>query len=102
MKIIGAIALLLILAFSLQGLGYISLKFWGPKYEDARREIFENTKSYKHGMIRDLQNLRMEYKKATDEGTRGMLSDTILHRTAALPLEGLPYDLRNFITTLRK
>ena len=100
MKILITILIIIIGIFSLQTMGYVSLKFWGVKYEDARREIFEHSKAYTHGTIRDLQNLRLEYSKSNDESHRQILADTILHRSAAFPLEKLPHDLRKFINNL--
>lgn len=86
--------------FGLQAISYGSLKFWGPKYEEAKREIFENTKSYKHGTIRDLQNLMLEYKSADNEGHKAALRVTILHRSAAFDRNELTPQLRQFLNTL--
>lgn len=97
--VVGLLAFLLLI-FALQGLGFISLKFWGPKYEDARREIFENTKSYKQGNIRDLQNLMIEYRGADSDGHRKALKDVILHRFAAVDRQDLTPELRRFLSEI--
>ena len=41
--------------------------FWNPKEEQVRREVFEQTKSYKQGMIQDLRNMQFEYVQAKPE-----------------------------------
>ena len=56
----------LIFGISLFGLGYY--KFFAPKYEDAKRDVFENTKSYLHGVQQDLGKYYFEYQNADEEG----------------------------------
>lgn len=50
----------LIFVFGLFGLGYF--KFFEPKKENIRREIFENTKSYLQGVQQDLGKYYLEYQ----------------------------------------
>lgn len=86
--------------FALQALSYGSFKFWAPKYENAKREVFENTKSYKHGTIRDLQNLMLEYKSSDNEGHRAALRATILHRSVSIDQDKLTPQLRKFLNNI--
>ena len=99
-SIVGVIILFGSLIFSIQAFKYGSFMFWGPKYEDVRRDIFENTKSYKHGTIRDLYNLKLEYETSDNEAHKAAIASTIRHRVAAYPREELPYELRQFISNL--
>lgn len=41
-------------------------KFFAPRKENIRREVFENTKSYTHGKIQDLAKYYDEYRKIED------------------------------------
>jgi hypothetical protein len=95
--IIGVICLIIILGFGLTALNYGSLKFWGPKYENARREIFENTKSFRDGSSRDLDNLRLQYLQATDENTKAAIKDTMRHRAFGVPREQLSPEVLTII-----
>ena len=81
--IIAGLIMSLAVTFALQGFGLISLKFWGVKYEDARREIFEETKSYNHGMIRDLENLCLQYQALDSQSHKDAIASTIRHRKSA-------------------
>ena len=51
--------------------GLLSLgatKFFGPRQENIRRNIFENTQSYVHGKTQDLSKYYAEYTEADAEG----------------------------------
>lgn len=54
--------ILLIFVLELVNLGFFG--FFAPKYEDIRREVFENTQSYTHGKIQDLARRYHEWRKA--------------------------------------
>ncbi len=85
--IIGIILFVLLLGFGLTAFDYGSLKFWGPKYENAHREIFENTKSFRDGSIRDLDNLRLAYLQAQDPDAKAAIKDTMRQRALGVPRE---------------
>jgi hypothetical protein len=72
MKLIGYIGAILIaiiiLMFVLEVIGLGFTKFFEPKRENIRREIFENTKSYVHGKIQDLSKYKQQYDKGTIDG----------------------------------
>lgn len=88
------------LGFVIQGEDFFMYKFWAPKYEQARRETFEQTKSYTQGTIQELQNMEMEYIKGTADQKDAMRS-IILHRAADFGEDRLPPDLRSFIISLK-
>ena len=46
-----------------QGNDFFMYKFFAPKYENARREVFENTQSYVEGKRQDLSRYHYEYVK---------------------------------------
>jgi hypothetical protein len=105
MKIFGAstgiiIGLLLVIFLaSLGGLGYY--KFFAPKMEDARREVFENTKSYLHGVQQDLGKYYLEYQKADTDGKEAIRA-TIQMRFAEVDVSKIrPVKLQTFLTNMR-
>ena len=60
------------LIFLISGLGLIHLKFFGPKYESVKREIFEENKSYTYGVIQDLVKYKYEWEKADYTGKKAI------------------------------
>ncbi len=104
-KIVGLVALFLVVLLGLgwlfQGNDFFMYKFFAPKYENARREVFEGTKSYNQGYIQELQNMQFEYVKA-DQAHKDALASIILHRAADYPEDKLPTDLRTFIAGLKR
>jgi len=104
-KIIPMILLILVVMY---GLGFLATggdlaiyKFWAPKQEAARRQVFEETKSYNQGMIQELQNMQMQYVQA-DQAHKDALASIILHRAADYPEDRMPRDLQVFVHNLKK
>ncbi len=104
MKIIGvcfgALILIFALGWAIQGNEFFMYKFFAPKQEAVRRKVFEETYSYRRGVIQELQNMQMEYAKATPS-QRDAMASIILHRAADFPEAEMPSDLRTFIADLR-
>lgn len=88
-----------IFIFILQVAGLFNLKFWGVKYKDAHREIFERSKSYNHAMIRDLENLCIEYKKTEEVGHKDAIAATIHYRRSSFKGE-LPQHVRTCLNSI--
>jgi hypothetical protein len=83
-----------------QGNDFFLYRFFAPKYEQVRRETFEQTKSYNQGMIQELQNMQFQYIQA-DSSEKQALASIILHRAADYDVEKMPADLRSFIINLK-
>ena len=92
------------LTWVLTGNEFFLYKYFGPKQEAVRREIFEQSRAFNAGMVRDFENLRMEYMKQTDPDAKAVVADTILHRAAGYDLNDplVPADLRSFILQLKR
>lgn len=71
--LVSALALVFIL--NLAGVGMFV--FFEPIKEDARREVFENTKSYIHGKTHDLAKYFEEYNKADSIGDKEAVASLI-------------------------
>lgn len=105
MKIFGlsvggfVIILALIFALGLFGLGYY--KFFGPKTENIRREIFEQTQSYVHGKVQDLAKYQNEYNKADENGKESIRQLIILRFAEFDETKIRSVGLRNFLTNMR-
>ena len=86
------------------GLGYISYlayAFYAPKYEQVRYDTFKQSQSYNDGMLRDLQDLKMEYIKANDDQKAALKALTV-HRFSVYEINRLPPDLQAFYYSLEK
>jgi len=76
-------------------------KFFAPKTQNIQREVFEDTKSYLHGVQQDLGKYYLEYQKADDAG-KGAIRATIQMRFAEVDADKLQSArLRSFLTTTR-
>ena len=101
MKIVFYVILGLFAFFLLSLLGLKHYQFFAPKYENVRREVFINTRSYNEGKVQDLEKYRLEYLRSKDEVEREALKSTILMVFADYSEEKLPPHLREFLTDLR-
>lgn len=79
---LAAIALLL---FFMQLLGFGLFKTFAPKYEQVRRETFEQSQAYNEGMRRDLESIRNEYLATTDPASKAALRATVHSPSGRLP-----------------
>lgn len=95
--IVGVIAL----AITLE-LGSLSwARFFNPKWENVKRETFEQSKSYVHGKIQDLSKHYEEYQKG-DETERAAIKNVIQFNFADLDAENIKsLPLRNFLVEQR-
>jgi len=85
------------------GIAYHELiftSFFAPKFENVRRNTFEQSKSFRDGSIQELENMRFEYVKASPEH-KVALKDIIIHRATEVPEDALPQNLYNFIQGLK-
>lgn len=100
--VIGGLISIFIITFifGLYGLGW--MKFFEPKKENIRREIFEQTQSYTHGKIQDLAKYYEEYNKTMEQEEREAIRQLIIMRFAEFDEENVRSDkLRNFLTAMR-
>lgn len=104
MKTAGIWALVIIailsLGWVLAGNDLAMRKVFAPAHEQVRREVFEESKAYRDGMVQELRAMQFEYMKA-DEAHRAGMANVIRHRVAGFPEDALPSDLRSFIGSLQ-
>lgn len=77
----------------------IFTSFFAPKFENVRRNTFEQSKSFRTGAVQELQNMQFEYIKAAPEHKKA-LADIIRHRAIEVPADAMPTDLQSFISNL--
>lgn len=81
-------------------MGYASFAFWAPKAEQIRYNTFKESQSYNDGMIRDLENLQLEYNQANPDQKIAMKA-IILHRFAVFEIDRLPKNLQLFYVLIQ-
>jgi len=97
---LGSLVLLIVVGCGLSLGGVYWYKFIGPKREEARREVFEETRSYNQGKIQQLSKYRVEYASADDE-TKKAIAATIRHQFADFPIDHAPAELQSFLKKTR-
>lgn len=96
----GVFIVILGLSWILTGNDFFLYKYFAPRQEQVRREVFEQSKAYNQGMVQELQNMQFQYVKA-DSAHQEALADIILHRVADFDENKLPPDLKEFIQKLK-
>lgn len=97
---IGLAILILPVLLGMYSLGYF--KFFAPMQENIRREVFENTKSYVHGVEQDLGKYYDEYRKAETDADREAVRQIVLVRFAEFDENKIQSQgLRNFLCQMR-
>lgn len=93
---------------ALYGLGFLATggdlviyRFWAPKQENARRQVFQNTQSYVQGKVEYISRLRYQYSVATDDDQKAALKTLILDEASTVDASQLPNDLQAFIFNLK-
>ena len=99
--VVGFFLLLCGISWIAEGNDFFLYKFFAPKQEAVRRQVFEQSKAYNDGMAQELDNMRFEYLRAKPE-QQDALASIILHRVAAYDVSKLPPDLQSFIEKLRQ
>ena len=97
---VGMVVGSILLIFGLSYLGYESYKFFAPKYRAVDNQVFKESEQYNDGMIRDLENLQMEYING-DADKKQALRAIVLHRFSVYPVDKMPPNLRNFYEQLK-
>jgi len=95
---IAVVTACMIIAFITTGYDLTIYKFWAPKQEKARREVFENTPSYVQGKIEYISKLRFEYEKA-DGPQKESLRSLIVSESSTVDLSNSP-GLASFVHSI--
>ncbi len=90
-----AVLLGLVVGLGLFGLEY--KKFFAPKHEEIRREVFVQTRSYNQGKIMELEKHRIEYLREKDTTSKTAIGNMILHKFADFDREMLSPEQRQFL-----
>ena len=99
--ILGVIVFVLVLSWIATGNDFFLYKYFAPKQEQVRREVFEQTKSYNQGAVQQIRGYMAQYAVA-DSSQRDALASVIIHETADYDEAKLPQDCQDFLIKIRK
>ena len=95
-SVVGWVALIVVAMFG----SFFAYQYFAPKYRAVDNQVFKQSEQYNDGMIRDLENLQMDYI-AADKDHKDALRAIVLHRFSVYPEDKMPPNLRNFYNDLR-
>ena len=100
--IVAVIAVFLGIGWLAEGNDFFMYKVFAPKYENTRRQVFENSRAFNQGMVQELENMQFEYTKAKPED-KNALASIILHRASGYNMDDpiVPASLRAFVAELK-
>lgn len=100
----AAQALIVIVLIALMGscvyFGPEIKEFWGTRYANADRNIYENNVSHVRGTIEHIARLKLDYELAGSENHRTAIRAMVLTSTAGFDKSKLPDDLNRWVTSL--
>ncbi len=100
LQILSWIVLGCVAIFGLAYGSYQMYAFFSPRYTAVDYKGFKESQQYNEGMVRDLENVKMQYLNATPEQKQSLRALT-LHRFSVYPKDQLPPDLQLFYSQLQ-
>jgi len=98
----GIVILVLVVIFALTYTKLGFRRFFGPKFQNVEREIFDETKSYVHGKNQDLARYYRQYTMSKDEDERSKIAGFIRLEFGEFPAKNInDQTLRSFLIRIR-
>jgi len=88
------------LCIGLTFVGFEVNSYFKPKYTALDTRVFKESQQYSDGMVRDLENLQVQYLNADPEAKQALRA-IVLHRFAVYPEDRLTPSLANFYNQLK-
>jgi hypothetical protein len=95
------LVLLYAVGFLATGSDLIIYRFWAPKQENARRQVFEHTQSYVDGKIQNISQQCFAYHNA-DGAQKEALAGEIRNEAATIDIDKLPIDAAVCVAEARR
>ncbi|WP_321913520.1 hypothetical protein [Paraburkholderia sp. J11-2] len=96
---LGALAAILTLIVGGRELALRMNAHYSPREEQVRHDTFECSASHTDGLVRELRQIRDQYR-AADPAGRSALADTFKHDADGFTCGDLPADIQSFRNSL--
>ena len=97
---LGVLLLMGAMAFLIQGTDFFLYRTFAPRREAVRREVFEQSKAYRDGIMQELRRAQVDYARAGTPQQRQAIGSVVLHDAAGFGGD-LPPDLDGFVREVR-
>ena len=94
LSIIIGIVLIFLAIFLLQYIGIANYKFFAPKYQNAQREVFENTQSFTEGKRQDLIKYYHEWLNSDKDG-KNAIKELVIDDFSSIEISKLTVNEQN-------
>ena len=88
------------LGWAIEGNNFAMIKYFSPKREAVRRQVFEESHSYNAGTWQSMRKYQLEYVKATPS-QKDAIASIALQEINGYDEAKLPADVRAFVNELR-
>ena len=95
------IIVLLGLGWAVEGNNFFMYKYFAPKEEGVRREVFENTKSFQVGTIQTLDQYHSSWVTADSNGKK-TIEPMAVREASNMDMQKLPPDLYQWVMEIRR
>lgn len=93
---------LIVLVFILEAAGLGMFKFFAPKKEAIKREVYENTPSFVEGKLQDLSRYYREYQQDSTATGREAIRHTVQTQFSYFDADNVKdYTLKQFLINMR-
>ena len=99
--IIGIFLAIFLLGWAIQGNGFFMYKFFAPRYEDVRRNVFENTQSYVEGSRQEILKYKLEYDRAKTQEEKTAIKFIIVQRFSNIDESKFAPEIRDFVKQMK-
>lgn len=96
-----AIAVVIGIGFGINYLNLLSYSFFAPKYEDARRNVFENTQSFVDWKNQEIDKYYMEFSRSDSDKEKKAISSVLIHSLAWVDEEKLGYTEKLYLNEMK-
>lgn len=100
LAVLVLIVMFAVIGFLSQGTNFFMYKFFAPRQEAVRRQVYEQTKSYRQGSTQRLNTLCTQASDA-DDSHKGMLNAVIAQEFAEWSSDDVPDYLRGCLSRAR-
>ena len=101
------VGLVLACVFGIGALGTVAgfwnfamFSYFAPKVVAVQNQVFHESQQYNDGMLANLSDLMLEYKRAKNQEERDALAAVIHQQYGRYPQDRMPPNLRDFYNSL--